>query len=127
MKSKGGMLLYFLLSLSYLGFGQGTATAERHLEFYRVMALNDARMEENLVFSTEEDETDYWKDQFRFEKELKEKEYSAYKNYIHYKRIAYLEHQSECEIAENHGKGYLAQAHFYASQGSGVRELIGKN
>lgn len=117
----------FLLSLSYWGFGQGTEFVEQNLEFYRIMALNDAQMEEDLVFSSEEDEADYWRDQFQFEKELKEKEYSAYKNYIHFKRIAYLEHQSECEIAENHGKGYLAQADFYASQGRSVGELIGKN
>ena len=127
MKSKGIIAIYFLLTMSYWGFGQDEKAIEQDLEFYRVMALNDAQMEEDLVFSNEEDEADYWKDQFRFEKELKEKEYSAYRNYIHHKRLAYLEHQSECEISEKHGKGYLAQAKFYTSQGSSVRELLGKN
>ncbi len=127
MKLKGIIAMCFLLSFANWGFGQGVDIVEQNLEFYRQMALNDAHMEEDLVFSSEEDEADYWKDQFRFEKELKEKEYSAYKNYIHYKRIAYLEHQSECDIAENHGNGYLAQANFYASQGNGVKELLGKN
>ncbi len=85
--------------------------------FYRSMAIEDSLMEQSLTFALEEDETDFWKDQRNFENSLKQENYTAYKTYIFYKRRAYLEHNKNCDISNEHGKGYNKQASFYSVQG----------
>ncbi|GGD47954.1 hypothetical protein [Muriicola marianensis] len=116
-------ILIFICVLSVVwGYAQGDGTPVSILDFYQEMALNDAQMEASLRFSSPEDEADYWKDQLFFEKQLKEKEYTAYKTYIFYKRKAYRMHQEGCDIKANHGKGYNLQARFYHKHGSTEEE-----
>ncbi|WP_372974247.1 hypothetical protein [Muriicola sp.] len=120
MKTFKSIVILVFAFVVYWGYTQGEGIPVDNLEFYQQMALSDAQLEASLRFSSLEDETDYWKDQLSFEKQLKEKEYSAYKTYIYYKRKAYHMHQEECDIKENHGKGYNIQALFYQTQGKTI-------
>ncbi|NER09677.1 hypothetical protein SAMN06265375_101807 [Muriicola jejuensis] len=117
MKTIKFIAIFSLTLFSFWGYTQWEDNGMDLGGFYEQMALSDAHMEETMRFTSQEDEADYWKDQLNFEKKLKEKEYSAYKIYIFYKRRAYQSHQAECDITVNHGKGYNRQALFYSAQG----------
>lgn len=117
MKLKRITACTFFLLLTFWGYTQMGEADKVILSYYQQRAISDAELEKTLKFSSVEDEVDYWKDQLNFEKQLKAEEYSAYKTYIFFKRKAYLEHQEECDILVNHGKGYHGQAFFYATHG----------
>lgn len=110
-------MITVLTLMSYSGHTQGTETDIAFFEFYESIALRDAQLEATLVFTSEEDESDYWKDQLNFEKRLKKELYRAYKTYIFFKRKAYQEHQKECDIVAYHGNGYNTKALFYEVHG----------
>ncbi|MGB5377311.1 hypothetical protein [Muriicola sp.] len=111
------VLLLLITLLPWNVLPQEDKDGEDLTGFYRTMAIADAQMEQSLTFGLEEDEMDYWRDQYNFEKNLKQENYTAYKTYIFFKRRSYLEHQQGCDIATNHGKGYNKQASFYRVHG----------
>ncbi|QBA63155.1 hypothetical protein [Muriicola soli] len=110
-------MITVLTLMSYTGHTQGKETDVAFFEFYESIAIRDAQLEAILEFTSEEDESDYWKDQLNFEKRLKKEKYRAYKTYIFFKRKAYQEHQKECDIVAYHGNGYNKKALFYEVHG----------
>ncbi|MBT8281001.1 MAG: hypothetical protein KJO16_05445 [Muriicola sp.] len=110
-------MITVLILVSYMGHTQGTEADIAFFEFYESIAIRDAQLEATLEFTSEEDESDYWKDQLNFEKRLKKEMYRAYKTYIFFKRKAYQEHQKECDIIAYHGNGYNNKALFYEVHG----------
>jgi hypothetical protein len=117
MKRSITLLLILITCLPWGLRAQDEIGGESVASFYRSMANEDALTEQSLNFALEEDEMDYWKDQRNFEKTLKQENYTAYKTYIFFKRQSYLEHEQNCNIASEHGKGYNKQASFYIIQG----------
>lgn len=100
-----------LFSSNILMAQEGTDKEER-LSYYEQRAREDAQYEQSLAL--EEDEAaDFWKDQERYEKELKKKDRSAYKAYMKGKRDAYAEHYDHCDHHCHHGNHYYYHATFY--------------
>ncbi|WP_343487179.1 hypothetical protein [Allomuricauda sp. d1] len=90
----------------------------KKLGFYTELAFKDAVYEHSFQLNTIEDELDYWKDQYRFEQSLKEKDAWAYQVYLNGKQKAYNEHRGDCSDACQHSDFYFRKASYYAIHGA---------
>jgi hypothetical protein len=88
------------------------------IAFYTAMAQKDALFEQAIHLDAEEDEVDFWNDQKKFEQDLKQKNYTAYKAYLQGKNEAYNLHEQDCDTSCKHGEYYKLQASFYYTYGS---------
>lgn len=88
------------------------------IAFYTAMAQKDALFEQAIHLDAEEDEVDFWNDQKKFEQDLKQKNYTAYKAYLQGKNKAYSLHEQQCNTSCKHGEHYDRQASFYYTYGS---------
>ena len=85
------------------------------LSYYEQRAREDAVYEQSLTMQNEGDEEDFWKDQKRYEKDLKHRDKEAYKAYMKGKQDAYAEHEAHCDHHCHHSEHYHHQATFYYS------------
>lgn len=128
----GFTLLLALLSATFSMRAQAP-NATPDLDFFVDRAQADAAYEQQLQYENPEDEKDYWTDQRNFEKRLQNEDLPAYLTYLHEKKIAYLEHETQCGPRCGHGDYYQVQAAYYtqfksrtfeAPSGSIVMEYI---
>ncbi len=90
-----------------------TSAQEDQYSFYKEQARKDANYEQSLVVVKAEDEEDYWKDQQRYENDLKKQNSTACMVYMNEKRAAYSEHAKLCGNHCIHSDYYYQQASFY--------------
>jgi hypothetical protein len=106
------IMLICLLLISGVQYAQEPASDQDQLSYYEQRAREDAAYEQSLELA-EEEETDFWEDQERYEKELKKRDKKAYKAYMKGKRDAYAEHYEKCGHHCHHGSHYYSHATFY--------------
>ncbi len=102
--------------------------------YYKQRALDDAKYEQNLMVASKEEEQEFWEDQKRYEKKLKQRNKKAYRAYMKGKREAYQEHYEHCSSHCHHSQHYYNHAtyyyyrydrrNYYRSSNSGVRARI---
>ena len=83
--------------------------------YYEQRAREDAEYEQALAMRNEEDEKDFWKDQERYEKDLRKRDKKAYRAYMKGKRDAYAEHAAHCDHYCHHSDHYHRQAQMYCT------------
>ncbi len=91
---------------------QEAATEKEKRSYYEQRAREDAAYEQSLSLE-EEEASDFWEDQQRYEKELKKKDRMAYRAYMRGKKDAYAEHYRHCDHHCQHGRHYYYHATFY--------------
>lgn len=115
-------LLFFSLGYSH-AYGQDLVPQRDDFFFFDSQGTNDARYEQELRFSGETEELDFWRDQRSYEGELYAKRPGAYKVYLAAKGKAYSAHQPICNTNCNHGDYYYLQASFYLQFGTEADKL----
>jgi len=113
MKHLGLFISVGLIFLSQGIYAQEKGLMSSDMSLYEHMARYDTKLEQDIQFSSEEDEADFWQDQKSFENALKYQDYSAYKVYLKTKQEAYAEHESLCKANAIHGIYFQAQASYY--------------
>ncbi|MCK0160931.1 hypothetical protein [Allomuricauda sp. F6463D] len=98
-----------------LTFGLATMSTaqENQYSFYKAQAQSDAKYEQSFVVVSAEDEKDYWEDQERYERDLKNQNSEAYNVYMNEKRSAYTKHAQLCKDLCTHSDYFYQQASFY--------------
>lgn len=113
MKHLGLFISVGLIFLSQGIYAQEKGPMGTDMSLYEHMARYDAKLEQDIQFSSEEDEADFWQDQKSFENALKYRDYSAYKVYLKTKQEEYAEHETLCKAKGKHGIYFQAQASYY--------------
>ena len=108
MRLKVQITVLFTLGLVTMALAQDNTAS-----FFEKLAQKDAQLEQSVSFSNLEDEKDYWNDQIRYEKDLKELDVRSYNVYMNEKRIAYSKHAEACNNHCKHSDYYYQQAGFY--------------
>ena len=83
--------------------------------YYEQLSRQDAAFEQSLDLANEDDEKDIWKDQKKYEKDLRKRDKEAYRAYMKGKHDAYAEHAEHCGSHCQHSEHYYQHAHFYFS------------
>ncbi|SFC06910.1 hypothetical protein SAMN04487891_105193 [Flagellimonas taeanensis] len=108
------MLLALTFSTVMVAQEKGTEAPELDRDsYYEQRAREDAEYEQALEMRNEEDEKDFWKDQDKYEKDLRKRDKKAYKAYMKGKRDAYAEHAAHCDNHCHHSDHYHRQAQIY--------------
>lgn len=94
------------------------------LSFYFRQGQNDATLEQSLVFSSEQDELDYWKDQRAYEQALQERNKREFTAYILAKQLVYSAHDHSSTKACEHGDYFHLRASYYAQFVSEDAEVL---
>lgn len=81
--------------------------------FYELLAQKDAQYELSHIFTSDDDERDFWRDQKSFENALALKDKIAYKYYLKHKAKFYLNHKSECIPNCFHSELFIKNVTFY--------------
>jgi len=118
MKLNWQVLFIVLILLPLTINSQVIDSKKEEIAFYAAMAQKDALFEQSIPLDVEEDEMDFWRDQKKFEQDLKQNNYTAYKAYLQGKNEAYYFHEQHCDSSCNHGEYYYLQASFYYTYGS---------
>ena len=84
------------------------------LSFYFRQGQRDATLELGLVFSSEQDELDYWKDQRAYERELYKQNVRQYTAYLLAKQTIYASHSNQSSDSCEHGDYFHLRASFYS-------------
>ena len=108
MRLKTLFTVLFALGLAAMAFAQ-----ESEYSFYEAQARKDFHYEQSLVLVSNEDVEDYWKDQARFERDLKKHDGNAYNVYMNEKKTVYAEHAKSCGEQCRHGRDYYQHALLY--------------
>ncbi|MBO0323790.1 hypothetical protein J0X14_15880 [Muricauda sp. CAU 1633] len=108
-------LLIFTFSNSILAQNHDGNPNAKKMSFYSQLAQKDAAYEQSLVLHSEKDELDFWKDQKRYEQDLKKSDEAAYRTYMKEKIEAYHQHFASCSISCYHTKQHLEKAKTYLS------------
>ncbi|SFR34571.1 hypothetical protein SAMN04490243_0852 [Robiginitalea myxolifaciens] len=103
---------------------QDSRTSLNHLSFYFRQGQNDATLEQTLVFSSEQDELDYWKDQRAYERALLDKDIQEFTTYILAKQLVYSAHKHSSTKACAHGDYFHLRASYYAQFVSEDAEVL---
>lgn len=111
-----GRKRYILLLCCLMSFGWMRAQKDQ-LSFFSGMGQADGVYEQAVLFSTEQDELDYWKDQRAFELALLRQNPGAYRIYLEAKHQVYAAHRHLCGPTCKHGDYYWLQASFYIQFG----------
>ena len=103
-----------IIAITYSSMAQEVTrlTPEEHRYFER--ALEDASYEQELRFSSQADELDFWNDQRAFEQALFKRHPEFYQAYLYGKHLAYQEHREDCSAQCGHGDYFQRQASFYS-------------
>ncbi|WP_108424019.1 hypothetical protein [Flagellimonas amoyensis] len=108
------MILALTFSTAMAAQENGTPETEQDRDsYYEQRAKEDAEYEQGLAMRNEEDEKDFWKDQDKYEKDLRKRDKKAYKAYMKGKRDAYAEHAAHCDSQCHHSGHYHRQAQIY--------------
>ena len=94
-------------------WGQHTPIKDDLRTFYTTRAQADGLFEIGLVFASEKDEWDYWKDQRVYEREIYRQDPLYYTTYILAKRKVYAGHRPICGERCHHGDYFYIQSSFY--------------
>jgi len=113
------LLLIFGYSNSLLAQDSNENPNLEKATFYEQRAKEDAAYEQSLVLNNEKDELDFWKDQKRYEQDLKKSDEAAYSSYMKAKKRAYHEHFQKCSGTCNHTRQNLKRAKEYLSPSNG--------
>jgi hypothetical protein len=105
-------LISILLFISANMYAQEQASEEARISYYEQRAREDAAYEQSLNLE-EEEESDFWNDQERYEKELKKRDKKAYNAYMKGKHDAYAEHYEQCGNHCSHGPHYYSHTTLY--------------
>jgi len=107
------LVVLFTLSLARVASAQEKRGNQNLHLFYEEQAKADAKYEQSLSMKNEDDEKDFWKDQQRFEKDLRKVDREAYRIYMNGKKNAYVEHAEHCADFCHHSDLYYDQANYY--------------
>lgn len=109
--------LLLLLSFTFLSsFGLKAQDLSSDLStYYQVRAKEDAAYEQSVKFKDNADEEDFWKDQKRYEKELKRRNKKAFVVYMNSKKDAYTTHSKNCSDACQHNENFHRHTFYYHS------------
>ena len=113
MKTVKALILIFVFGSGPISLAQELDTSVYDLQFYERLAQRDAAYEQDLKFSNEQDERDYWQDQKNFEKLLFQKNPEAYHVYISNKGPSYIDHIHNCDAECGHGDFYKREVAFF--------------
>jgi hypothetical protein len=87
---------------------QGTA-------YYQQRAAEDAKYEQEYQAKNDREDKAFWKEQKKYEKQLKKNNRRAYRAYIQGKNDAYAEHHQHCNH-DHHSDYYYSNTRFYYYQ-----------
>lgn len=110
--------------VAYQSAGQDITGLASEEQRYLDQAFRDAEYEQELVFSSQTDEQDFWNDQRAFEQALFHKHPDSYRVYLYGKHVAYLNHGESCSEACGHGDYYFRQASFYSQFNHRDKEVL---
>ena len=110
--------LIVLLIFSFASFGQedNSKTKKEDIDiatYYEQRAKQDAEFEQNFRAESKAEERKFWKQQKRYERELRRRDREAYHAYMQGKHDAYMEHHANCHANCYHGYYYRDHAHYY--------------
>lgn len=115
-------IVLVLLMSPLMTFGQLSPDKAEH-DFYKELALKDARHEQSLPQLSKEDEADFWRDQKNFEVQLQKANPAGYRVYLNTKGMAYRQHQLHGrKNYRHHSEEFERQAAFYIVNGQ-VEEM----
>ena len=116
MKRLALLIMVMLLGLSNMTMAQeNEENANDKKSYYEKRGEEDAKYEQSLEMTNEEDEEDFWQDQKQYEKDLKKRDKKAYEAYMQGKKDAYAEHAQHCANHCQHSEHYYTHTHFYYS------------
>ncbi|WP_318312190.1 hypothetical protein [Flagellimonas crocea] len=108
------MRLQILFAVLFtVGWSSLTSAQEEQNSFYENLAIKDAQYEQYFVFMNAEDEKDFWKDQKRYENDLRKQNSEWYHSYLNGKRIAYSQHAKACSSHCTHSELFFEEAKRY--------------
>lgn len=81
--------------------------------YYKKRALEDATYEQQFSAETKAEEETFWKEQKKYETNLKRNDRKAYRAYIKGKEDAYFSHYENCNNHCHHSDYYYHHASFY--------------
>ena len=119
MSSESRIAFYFCLMAGICSWAQSASVGNDPDEFYSVQAKSDGIYEQKLVFQSESDEWDYWKDQRNYERQLYLKNKISHAAYIRAKREVYATHKALCREQCEHGNYYFIQEAYYLQYSGG--------
>jgi len=77
----------------------------------------DGVYEQEVRFTSDRDELDYWKDQRAYEYALLREAHEGYQSYLKAKQEVYVAHRALCNPSCSHGDYYWLQASYYIQFG----------
>ncbi|MAY86522.1 hypothetical protein ACH3O9_06070 [Leeuwenhoekiella sp. A16] len=86
---------------------------DKKMAYYEQRAKQDAAFERSYKAESEAEEEAFWKEQHKYEENLKKEDEVAYKAYMRGKRDAYKEHKKHCDHHCHHSEHYYSEASFY--------------
>ncbi|WP_222983014.1 hypothetical protein [Flagellimonas meishanensis] len=106
-----------LFGVIAFGFCTGMLAQKTNGEYinYEDLALRDARYEQTMVMLNDEDERDYWKDQKKYENDLRRLNQNDYHSYMTVKSHAHSLHAKHCSSLCNHRDLYFKFIKHYTS------------
>lgn len=117
MKRVKNILTLIILCFSYVMVAQETEVSEDtkpdKTTYYQNRAEEDAKFEQQFTAENKNEEKAFWKEQKRYEKDLKKRDRVAYNAYMKGKRDAYREHYAHCDHHCHHSHYYYSHASFY--------------
>ena len=102
-----------ITALLAFGWAPMLSAQDRELSFYEKQAQKDAQHEQLMVFSSTEDEKDFWNDQTSYENDLKAHDNICYHSYMKAKQSAYSDHAQSCGNSCSHSDYYYHRASIY--------------
>lgn len=86
---------------------------QQNSSYYQQRAIEDAQHEQAFKASSKKEERAFWKEQKKYEKNLKSKDRRSYRVYIEAKNDAYAAHYNDCNGTCHHSDYYYQHAGYY--------------
>lgn len=90
-------------------------TKQATVTYYQQRAAEDAKYEQEYKAQNDSEDKAFWKEQKKYEKQLKKNNRKAYRAYIQGKKDAYAEHHNHCNH-DHHSDYFYSNARFYYYQ-----------
>ncbi len=130
MSLRSHIAVFCWLTAGVACWGQGMHEHGDAHRFFASQAQSDGLFEQQVTFTSEKDEWDFWKDQRAYERQLYKKDVSFYVAYILSKRNVYAAHQPICGDRCQHGDYFYIQSAFYlqfAEEDAALLSAISQN
>lgn len=90
-------------------------TKQSTAAYYKQRAAEDAKYEQEYNAKNDSEDKAFWKEQKKYEKQLKKNNKRAYRAYIQGKKDTYAEHHQHCNH-DHHSDYYYSNTQFYYYQ-----------